>query len=73
MIYPLEIEGLEVCVTMNTPKISFARFKRHPVIDRKLDTFLREDHEEQPWLTLCLDGREMGCHDGWQFHRPEYR
>lgn len=28
---------------------------------------------ERPWLTLCLDGCEMGCHDGWHFHRPETR
>lgn len=39
----------------------------------KGNAFLTETWEEQPWLTLCLDGREMGCHDGWQFHRPEYR
>ncbi|XP_057464603.1 F-box protein At-B [Actinidia eriantha] len=22
----------------------------------------------RPWLTLCLEGCEMGCHDGWHFH-----
>lgn len=26
-------------------------------------------NKERPWLTMCLDGCEMGCHDGWQFHR----
>lgn len=24
---------------------------------------------KRPWLTLCLEGCEVGCHDGWQFHR----
>lgn len=24
--------------------------------------------EERPWLTICFDGCEIGCHDGWQFH-----
>ncbi|KAF7146128.1 hypothetical protein RHSIM_Rhsim04G0006800 [Rhododendron simsii] len=27
--------------------------------------------KERPWLTLCLGGCEMGCHDGWQFHRAD--
>ncbi|KAJ4829303.1 hypothetical protein Tsubulata_001005 [Turnera subulata] len=26
---------------------------------------------ERPWLTLCFDGCEMGCHNGWHFHRSE--
>ncbi|XP_027062282.1 F-box protein At-B [Coffea arabica] len=26
--------------------------------------------KERAWLTLCFDGCEIGCHDGWQFHRP---
>ncbi|XP_062017113.1 F-box protein At-B [Rosa rugosa] len=30
---------------------------------------LSEIGYERPWLTICLDGCEMGCHDGWQFHR----
>lgn len=30
---------------------------------------LSEIGTERPWLTICLDGCEMGCHDGWQFHR----
>ncbi|KAL5735498.1 hypothetical protein ACOSP7_029971 [Xanthoceras sorbifolium] len=36
-----------------------------------VDSIITEIHQERPWLTLCLDGCEMGCHDGWQFHRPE--
>lgn len=28
---------------------------------------MSEIHRERPWLTVCLDGCEMGCHDGWQF------
>ncbi|WCJ32508.1 F-box protein At-B [Euphorbia peplus] len=33
---------------------------------------MTEIQNERPWLTLCLDGCEMGCHDGWQFHhRPQ--
>ncbi|GMY30716.1 F-box protein At-B isoform X1 [Fagus crenata] len=39
----------------------------------KGNAFLTEICQERPWLTLCLDGCEMGCHDGWQFHRSEYR
>lgn len=27
-------------------------------------------YEERPWLTLRLDGCEMGCQDGWHFHSP---
>ncbi|KAK3024343.1 hypothetical protein RJ639_043025 [Escallonia herrerae] len=27
--------------------------------------------KERPWLTLCLDGCEMGCYDGWHFHRSD--
>ena len=23
---------------------------------------------ERPWLTLCLEGCEMGCHHGWHSH-----
>lgn len=23
----------------------------------------------RPWLVVCFDGCEFGCHDGWQFHR----
>ncbi|KAK1440147.1 hypothetical protein QVD17_05972 [Tagetes erecta] len=23
---------------------------------------------ERPWLTICKDGCEVGCHDGWQYH-----
>lgn len=37
----------------------------------KGDAIITEICKERPWLTLCLDGCEMGCHDGWQFHRPE--
>ncbi|KAL8505368.1 hypothetical protein ACS0TY_016560 [Phlomoides rotata] len=22
----------------------------------------------RPWLTVCYEGCEVGCHDGWQFH-----
>lgn len=25
--------------------------------------------KERPWLTVCFDGCEVGCHDGWQFHK----
>jgi hypothetical protein len=33
-------------------------------------TMITEIQKERPWLTLCLDGCEMQCHDGWQFHSP---
>lgn len=23
----------------------------------------------RPWLVVCFDGCELGCHDGWQFHK----
>ncbi|KAK4484897.1 hypothetical protein RD792_007498 [Penstemon davidsonii] len=23
----------------------------------------------RPWLTICYEGCEVGCHDGWQFHK----
>ncbi|KAK6133069.1 hypothetical protein DH2020_033108 [Rehmannia glutinosa] len=23
----------------------------------------------RPWLTVCLEGCEIGCRDGWQFHK----
>ncbi|KAK2639951.1 hypothetical protein Ddye_027746 [Dipteronia dyeriana] len=36
-----------------------------------VDSTITEIHQERPWLTLCLDGCEIGCHDGWQFHKPE--
>lgn len=32
---------------------------------------LTEICNERLWLTVCSDGCEMGCHDGWQFHRSE--
>ncbi|KAK2971958.1 hypothetical protein RJ640_004978 [Escallonia rubra] len=35
----------------------------------KGDFVLNDICKERPWLTLCLDGCEMGCHDGWHFHR----
>lgn len=37
----------------------------------RTDVSLSEVREERPWITLCLDGCEMGCYDGWQFHKPE--
>lgn len=33
---------------------------------------ITEIHNERQWLTLCLDGCEIGCHDGWQFHKPGF-
>lgn len=27
--------------------------------------------KERPWLTICFDGCEIGCHDGWQFHNAD--
>ncbi|PWA60164.1 F-box domain, cyclin-like protein [Artemisia annua] len=32
------------------------------------DAQLAEIHRERPWLTICKDGCEVGCHDGWQSH-----
>ncbi|KAG7595278.1 F-box domain [Arabidopsis thaliana x Arabidopsis arenosa] len=26
---------------------------------------------QRPWLTLCFDGCELGCCDGWEFHTPQ--
>jgi hypothetical protein len=45
----------------------------HTRLTSKGNAVLTEICKERQWLTLCLDGCEMGCHDGWQFHRPEYR
>ncbi|KAI3510149.1 hypothetical protein L1887_25680 [Cichorium endivia] len=28
-----------------------------------------EIYRERRWLTICFDGCEVGCHDGWQFHK----
>ncbi|XP_010534842.1 PREDICTED: F-box protein At-B-like [Tarenaya hassleriana] len=28
---------------------------------------------ERPWLTLCFDGCEFGCYDGWEFHTHLHR
>ncbi|CAN4102536.1 unnamed protein product [Withania somnifera] len=25
----------------------------------------------RPWLVVCFDGCEFGCHDGWQFHKSD--
>ncbi|KAI5321466.1 hypothetical protein L3X38_030537 [Prunus dulcis] len=33
---------------------------------------LSKIHSQRPWLTICLEGCEMGCYDGWQFHRAGY-
>lgn len=33
------------------------------------DVGLVEFCSKRPWLTLCLEGCEVGCIDGWQFHR----
>ncbi|KAI3769073.1 hypothetical protein L6452_00169 [Arctium lappa] len=30
---------------------------------------LDEIQRERKWLTICSDGCEMGCHDGWQYHK----
>ncbi|KAK6947167.1 F-box domain [Dillenia turbinata] len=32
---------------------------------------IKESCRKRPWLTLCFEGCEIGCHDGWQFHLPE--
>ncbi|KAF5730416.1 hypothetical protein HS088_TW19G00005 [Tripterygium wilfordii] len=37
----------------------------------KQNAFLTEICKERPWLCICLDGCEIGCHDGWHFHRSE--
>lgn len=44
----------------------------HTRLTSKGDGRLSEICQERPWLTVCSDGCEMGCHDGWQFHRPGY-
>lgn len=44
----------------------------HTRLISKGNVVLTEICKERPWLTLCFDGCEMGCHDGWQYHRPEY-
>ncbi|KAJ4957194.1 hypothetical protein NE237_013977 [Protea cynaroides] len=28
-------------------------------------------YRDRPQLTVCWDGCEMGCHNGWQFHGPD--
>nr|XP_043618754.1 F-box protein At-B-like [Erigeron canadensis] len=33
------------------------------------DTKLAEIDRERRWLFICADGCELGCHDGWQFHK----
>lgn len=35
----------------------------------KGDTALAELCSERPYLTLCKEGCEVGCDDGWQYHR----
>ncbi|KAJ9163120.1 hypothetical protein P3X46_022823 [Hevea brasiliensis] len=37
----------------------------------KRGAIMTEICNERPWMTVCSDGCEMGCHDGWQFHRSE--
>ncbi|PWA76458.1 F-box domain, cyclin-like protein [Artemisia annua] len=32
------------------------------------DVGLAEIYDERPWLFICADGCEVGCHDGWQYH-----
>ncbi|XP_020538043.1 F-box protein At-B isoform X2 [Jatropha curcas] len=32
---------------------------------------ITEIRKERPWLTLCIDGCEMGCRDGWHLHTLE--
>nr|GEX83857.1 hypothetical protein [Tanacetum cinerariifolium] len=32
------------------------------------DARLAEIYRERPWLTICKDGCEVGCSDGWQSH-----
>lgn len=27
----------------------------------------------RPWLVVCFDGCQFGCHDGWQFHKSDDR
>ncbi|GJR42066.1 F-box domain, cyclin-like protein [Tanacetum coccineum] len=29
-----------------------------------------QDGKERPWLTICQDGCEVGCHDGWRVEEP---
>ncbi|CAK9157809.1 unnamed protein product [Ilex paraguariensis] len=37
----------------------------------KRDAFA-EISRERRWLTVCFDGCEVGCHDGWQYHESDY-
>ncbi|KAG9143927.1 hypothetical protein Leryth_016125 [Lithospermum erythrorhizon] len=37
-------------------------------LESRRDDFT-EIFSQKPWLTVCFDGCEMGCHDGWQFHK----
>ncbi|KAL7217339.1 hypothetical protein ACSBR1_029104 [Camellia fascicularis] len=38
-------------------------------LTNKGENLLTQICKERPWLTVCRDGCEMGCHDGWQFHK----
>ncbi|XP_071725741.1 F-box protein At-B-like [Rutidosis leptorrhynchoides] len=38
-------------------------------LSRVGDGGLAEIYSERRWLTICSDGCELGCHDGWQFHK----
>ncbi|KAK4355108.1 hypothetical protein RND71_024079 [Anisodus tanguticus] len=35
----------------------------------KRDDFSALCNVMRPWLVVCFDGCEFGCHDGWQFHK----
>lgn len=36
------------------------------------NVILAEICSGRPWLTLCLNGCEIGCHDGWHYQHTSY-
>ncbi|KAK4487451.1 hypothetical protein RD792_005916 [Penstemon davidsonii] len=43
----------------------------HTCFDKKKDDFVAIKGM-RPWLMVCYQGCEIGCEDGWQFHKGRF-
>lgn len=75
------LRGLDICYCLGVSGESFELLKK-PLfcglqwvgigwtrLIRVGDAGLAEICRERPWLTICQDGCEVGCRDGWHYHK----
>lgn len=67
----LSVNSLRFLKRPSFPGLHWLGIGGTPLVSKGYPT-LSKIHNQRPWLTICLEGCEMGCYDGWQFHRAGY-